>query len=860
MGQQTIDGKVINTKGETLSKINILVYLPDTETLIAYAVSDSKGHFKAVVTGTSDSLDIKLSAIHYKSEFRRIANISQSLDFVMENKIMELDAFTVKAPSIEKRGDTISYLVSSFARKEDRSIDDVLRRMPGIEVEPNGRILYQGMPLQKFYVENLDLMDGRYVVVSKNLPHSSVSTIEVLENHQPIRILEDRIASQQASLNLNLKKDVAITGTAQLGGGLTPFLWDINVTPMIFTKNFQVLTSYQTNNTGNDVSQQLNVMTFENLLQNINKPVEDPGILNIKTVNPLEIAQNRYLDNKIHLLNFNGLLRINHDFQLRTNLYYINDNQRQQASQHRSLYNLTDTLVFEENINNHFHNNYFYSEFTLSRNVKKNYLNNELKIKSRWDKQMGVVFTDGKEITQSLKNPLKSISNELHSVNSIGKHLIDFRSNISYDHSPHNLVIRPGQFEDVLNHNEPYDKVNQQIDLKRFYADHSAGFIFSWKKMSFSPKLGISYRSQMLESNIVITQQEKENVAGPGFTNKLDSYHTHTYFQMGVEYQKKKIKIKANLPISWQEVNINDLGSEQGQKLNRILFDPGLSINYEIGGFWRIKGSWKYTNSLGDIDRVHYGYILRNYRKLYKNGAPLSETSRNDFSSYLSYRNPITSFFNSLRYIYSISNNNLVYSSVIQSDGTTILQAFHMPYTAYSHYFQGKTSKYLSAIKTTISFKAGFNQRQRKSIMNDELFNSKILFYNFVPEINVRINKWINSEYSLNASCFQTFIEDDKKSNISMLRHKINVFAFPTKTQLISLSSEYYNQHGNNNVFVDLQYRYSFKKPNIDIDFQWNNIFNIKTYTIYQATTFTVWESNYVLRPSQVFLSIKFGF
>jgi hypothetical protein len=859
-GQQSIQGRVINTTGEALSKINILVYLPDSKTLIAYAVSDSEGYFKTVVNSTSDSIDIKLSAIHYKNEFRRIANISQSLDFVMENKIMELEAFTVKAPSIEKRGDTISYLVSSFARKEDRSIDDVLRRMPGIEVESNGRILYQGMPLQKFYVENLDLMDGRYVVVSKNLPHSSVSTIEVLENHQPIRILEDRIASQQASLNLKLKGDITATGTAKLGSGLNPFLWDINITPMIFTKNFQMLTSYQANNTGNDVSQQLKVMTLQDLLQNINQPVEDPGILNIKTVNPLEIAQNRYLDNKIHLLNFNGLLRINRDFQLRTNLYYINDIQRQQASQHRSLYNLTNTLVFEENINNRFFNNYLYSEFTLSRNVKKNYLNNELKIKSRWDKQMGVVFTDGKEITQSLKDPIKSISNELHSVNSIGKHLIEFRSYIIYDHSPHSLAIRPGQFEDVLNHNKPYDKVNQQIDLKRFYADHSAGFVFSWKRLSFTPKLGISYRRQMLESNIFITQEKKESEVVSGFTNKLDNRHTRTYFQMGIEYQKKKLKIKAKLPVSWQQVHLNDLESEQGQRLNRLLFDPGLSISYQISGFWRVRGSWNYVNRLGDIDRVHYGFILKNYRNLSQNAAPLSETSRHDLSSYLSYRNPITSFFNSFRYIYSISNKNLVYSSDIQPDGTTILQAFHKPYTAYSHYFQGKTSKYFSKIKTTISFKAHFNHRQRKSMMNGELFNTTILFYNLIPELNVRITKWLNSEYSLNASYIQTFIEDNKKSNISILRHKINVFAFPTKNKLISLSSEYYNHQGNNNIFVDLLYRYTFKKRNIDIEFRWNNIFNNKTYTIYQASAFTVWESSYVLRPSQVFLSIKFGF
>ena len=297
-GQVNLQGHVINSKGEALSRINVLVYLPNSKILIAFAVSDSKGNFKTIVNSTSDSLGVEASSINYKNEIRRIANISQNLVFSLKHDIKLLDTFTVKASPIKQRGDTLSYLVSSFAGKKDRAIEDVLRRMPGIEVEPNGQILYQGLPLQKFYIEGLDLMDGRYGVVSKNLPHSSVSTVEILENHQPIRILEERVSSNQASLNLKLKRNITATGTAKLGCGLNPFLWDINVTPMIFTKKLQIVTSYQTNNTGNDVSQQIKVMTLQEILKSINRPVEIPSILNIQSVNPPEISQsNNHTDN-----------------------------------------------------------------------------------------------------------------------------------------------------------------------------------------------------------------------------------------------------------------------------------------------------------------------------------------------------------------------------------------------------------------------------------------------------------------------------------------------------------------------------------------------------------------------------------
>ncbi|RLD38706.1 MAG: hypothetical protein DRI74_02985 [Bacteroidetes bacterium] len=381
-GQTQLQGYVTDPEGEALEDINILVYLSSSKVMVAFAVSNDKGYFQTKVNSASDSLEIVLSSIHCREEHRRIANISQTLQFELEYDVKQLDAFTVMARPIERYGDTITYLVSSFAGKEDRAIEDVLRRMPGIDIEPDGKILYQGLPLQKFYVEGLDLMNGRYGVISKNLPHGTVGAVEILENHQPLRILKDRVYSQQASLNLKLKKDITSTGTAKLGVGISPFLWDVNITPMTFTKNFQIVTSYQTNNTGNDVSQQLKILTLDEMLQNADRPNENPSILNIQAANAPQIEQNRYLDNKIHFFNFNGLLRMNRDFELRSNLYYVNDQQQQQASLKRSFYTPSDTLSFTENIDNSFQNNYLIGEFTLSRNVKRNYLKNELKIKS----------------------------------------------------------------------------------------------------------------------------------------------------------------------------------------------------------------------------------------------------------------------------------------------------------------------------------------------------------------------------------------------------------------------------------------------------------------------------------------------
>jgi polyhydroxyalkanoate synthesis regulator protein len=91
---------------------------------------------------------------------KRVAVKTQTVDFELNRDTKKLEEIEVIARPIEKYGDTLQYLVSAFARQDDRSIEDVLKRMPGIEVKENGQITYQGTPIEKFYVEG-SRFDGR---------------------------------------------------------------------------------------------------------------------------------------------------------------------------------------------------------------------------------------------------------------------------------------------------------------------------------------------------------------------------------------------------------------------------------------------------------------------------------------------------------------------------------------------------------------------------------------------------------------------------------------------------------------------------------------------------------------------------
>ncbi len=149
----------------------------------------------------------------------------------------------IKTDAITRKKDTLNYYVESFRQKEDYSIEDVLKRMPGIEVMPSGQILYQGSSINKLNIEGLDLMGDQYNQATQNMPAEAVSTIQVMENNQPIRALEGKIHSNHATLNIRLKKNYKMRpfGDAEVGAGGTPTVWDGSMTGIQVAKKNQAI-------------------------------------------------------------------------------------------------------------------------------------------------------------------------------------------------------------------------------------------------------------------------------------------------------------------------------------------------------------------------------------------------------------------------------------------------------------------------------------------------------------------------------------------------------------------------------------------------------------------------------------------
>jgi len=239
--QTTIKGNISDSNTKAIPNSSVLILKKATDDVIAYAISDSKGNYSVTFSSTYNEIDIQVRCMGYETITETINSITQNKNFYLKEKMFEIKEVIVKKTAITQIGDTIKYSVNSFSKEQDRSIGDVLKRMPGIEVLSDGKVLYQGKPINKYYIEGLDLLEGKYNLANDNLPYKDVTQVQILENHQPIRALDSLKFSDQAALNIKLKNTNTFTGQARLGSGFSPLLWDANSTPMLFTKKNKCL-------------------------------------------------------------------------------------------------------------------------------------------------------------------------------------------------------------------------------------------------------------------------------------------------------------------------------------------------------------------------------------------------------------------------------------------------------------------------------------------------------------------------------------------------------------------------------------------------------------------------------------------
>lgn len=168
---------------------------------VAFTNADDKGAFSIAVKA-GDSLSV--SFLGYRKHMVMVSP-GQHVSIQMASEAFELREVQVKSGRIAGLRDTISYDLSKFADKRDNSLKDVLKKLPGVDVDKNGKISFNGKDISRFTVEDLDLTGGRYDRLNETLKPEDVDRAEVIQHDQPVKALRDKVFTDDVAMNIKLK-------------------------------------------------------------------------------------------------------------------------------------------------------------------------------------------------------------------------------------------------------------------------------------------------------------------------------------------------------------------------------------------------------------------------------------------------------------------------------------------------------------------------------------------------------------------------------------------------------------------------------------------------------------------------------
>lgn len=226
---QNIQGFVRDSVQNPISDCTILAIDPANGNVLQFTVPDDKGAYSLTLNVPNlATVQLRCQGLIYQT-----VNIELKLNeekriyiqhFTLKKKPLQLEEVVIisQKPKIVINNDTVSFDATKFAQEQDVKVIDLLKRLPGIEVnDKSGQVSYKGKPIETLLIDGDDLFGSGYSVGVRNIPIKIIDKVEAIEDYHSNHLSKGLQRSDKVVLNLKLKKGTpALSG--ELGAGAGP--------------------------------------------------------------------------------------------------------------------------------------------------------------------------------------------------------------------------------------------------------------------------------------------------------------------------------------------------------------------------------------------------------------------------------------------------------------------------------------------------------------------------------------------------------------------------------------------------------------------------------------------------------------
>ncbi len=794
-----------------------------------FTSSDVGGRFSLSVKAATDSVTFR--CMGYET-----VTLPRSADFSqvsLRPVATQLRDVIVEAPDIYARGDTLVFNVDRFAKPEDNAIIDVIRRLPGISVDDDGTIKYQGKPINKFYLDGNDFLGGRYGLATDNLSHKDVASVEVMENHQPVKALEGIEFPEEAGINLKLKEDARSrwVGVVQGGTGCTPLLYDASVFAMRVARKVQNMLTLKVDNAGWNPATQITEHDFHDMFADGYASLW-PGYIAADKVNT-PLAEKRTRDNLSWLANAITAWKAG-DMSMRLNLNYMGDRLDYKSGLTTDYPASSIPPFIEDNaLGTRTHD--ISAQLNAEINRRGYYLKDRLTVNAVDDRSRSRI-SGSHDVGQYIGRRHLSATNDLKLIKRTDRKVFTLSSRNTIDRDIDRLDV------------DGSGPVTQKISVTelRSTTETQIGRITRFWRFYLEGGLDVDLR------------HFNSSLNGIGVYDNHGIYNsslTDLYARPRIDFERNRLRLSLRVPLKWRHHKL-------GSRHDYLEVSPRLSIRRQLTAKSELSASLSYRLGAPQAMTALETPVLSDYRNIFI-ARDLGGYSRNaGIAAEYRYRNPLKALFANISASYNHMSSAIMNRQLFVGD--YIITTF-ADKTNGSDLWQvsGGVSKGLGHSRFVVGCEVNASRSTASSMRNDTTVPYTMTSLTAKPYFKGSVFKWLSVNYEATYGISHFTVSQSVGTSRSLVERLAATF-MPDDRLLLTAAAEHYLTRfpeGNvsNLILLDLSAAWQIR-PKLRLSLKADNILDRRNYNYVTYGTLSRSEHHFNLRPRTLIATIQWRF
>ena len=844
---------------------------------LKYGTSDAQGRFSLKVNAQSgDSL--KVTMLGYRTSVT-LPEAGKENKIELQPEALNIKEVYVRAPKVAMEGDTIKFAAKTFTDMDDKTLADIMKKMPGIEVAKDGTVKYNGKDIGNFYIEGIDMLGANYNLATKNISAKDVRRVDVIEGHQDKKVLQGLAHTEQASINIRLDDKAkakwiwnggvaAGYSNAPAEGLASPSLLASDSAsrpyPLLNGRLFgmrigrgaQRMLLAKADNTGENLGYEVGMYSASDFYDSPDYKMGDVVGTGASAA-PLEESRTRF--NNSIALNSTSSRKLKDDWMLNSQVGYIYDrlnSYNESSTTYHFLNDSTSSVTASESARSQMHK--LNGNIALSVNKDKYFFRDCLKGAASWNNSATDVAGSYPNCGSSY-TPTFEASNFLEYNRRIDRRLLTVTSFSKFISKPQSLAIeRPdiGQTQ------------NQNVDLSAFYSTNSTSYskrFASGLTAAVSGSLAGLYRR--MDSSLSGLDTTGFSLNGASYDNHLSIGYLRLSANPQLSYDSQVLYLSASLPISYSQYFMKGQGtnatSGSSSTFGLLQGNANLYAKYSFTSQFNAVLSANAGSGGLDEGNLYGGYILQNYRVL-RTGS-FNRKQDLSFSLYgaLNYKNPMDGWFSTLTCNYSTNllqnlasqwflGSYIVSGSVPSANGCSMLSA------------SLEATKSLFRVNGLVGAKVSYSDFSTQVLQNGALTPYMSQGITISPRFSGRFLRWLLAEYGMEFTHSVLSISGERGGAKSNYRQNLTLKLSPVKKLSINMVGEHYHTRitddaSKDMVIADIVAVYSLNSS-VDLKISITNLLNDKVYAYSVYSGLSDFTCSYAIRPRNILLGAYWQF